>query len=208
MATRIPEHPPEAELTDAEMFADLLRDALLTHFDGTARPVHRVVVGRLLRGGSAGAILEALDGAREIAVRGESRTAVRNAFILALTDREAPPVQGASADEIEVRQAEAEARATEVGEEAFLLYRMADERAALATDAAGIDSDEATRARVGASTLRALAIRHAIHFSRRDTSGRAPWVGEAAPAGAAPVTPRLDDGAGVPDLPRLGGSGG
>ena len=166
----------EAELADAEMFADLIRDALLTHFDGTVRPVHRVAVGRLLRGGSAVALLAALDAAREMAAQGESRTVVRNAFVLALTERDAPPVHPISGEELAARQTAAEAQEREVGSDAFLLYRMADERAALAGDAAGIDLAEEAQASVDASSLRALAVRHAIHFARRDKSGRAPWV--------------------------------
>jgi hypothetical protein len=164
------------ESADVEMFADLIRDALLTHFDGLVRPVHRVAVGRLLRGGSAVALVAALDAAREMAAHGESGTAVRNAFILALTEREAPPVQGASEDELTARRAAAAAQEQEVGPDAFLLYRMADERAALGTDAAGIDLAEEAQASLDASSLRALAVRHALHYARRDTAGRAPWV--------------------------------
>lgn len=169
----------EEELAEAEMFADLIRDALLTHFDGVVRPVHRVAVGRLLRGGSAMALLAAMDAAREMAAQGESRRAVRNAFIFALTEREAPPVQGASAQDVASRKAEADAKAQEVGPDAFLLYRMAEERDALASDAAGVDLAEEAQGRVDASGLRALAIRHAVHHGRRDTAGRAPWVEEA-----------------------------
>lgn len=175
------EAPPEAELATAEMFADMIRDALLTHFDGIVRPVHRVAVGRLLRGGSAIALLAALDAAREIAARGESRTAVRNAFILALTEREAPPVKGASEEELTARfaeAAEADAQEQQYGPDAFLLYRMADERAALGTDAAGIDLAEEAQASLDAFSLRTLAIRHAVHYARLDMPGRVPWEPE------------------------------
>jgi hypothetical protein len=171
------EAPPEAELATAEMFADMIRDALLTHFDGILRPVHRVAVGRLLRGGSAVALLAALDAAREMAAHGESRTAVRNAFILALTEREAPPVQRASQEEVTARQAEAEAQEQQFGPDAFLLSRIADEREALATDAAGIDLAEEAQASLDAAKLRALAVRHAVHYAR-PTAGQAPWVAE------------------------------
>jgi hypothetical protein len=176
----------EEEMAEAEMFADLIRDALLTHFDGTVRPVHRVAVGRLLRGGSAVALLAALDAAREMAAHGESRRAVRNAFILALTEREAPQVEVTSAEDLAERQTAAEAQEREVGPDAFLLYRMADERAALARDAAGIDLAEEAQASVDASSLRTLAVRHAVHHARRGTSGRAPWVEE----GVTPVSER------------------
>lgn len=64
---------PEAELAAAEMFADLLREALLTHYSAPVRPVHRVVVGRLLRGGGAVALVAALDAVREVAGRGPHR---------------------------------------------------------------------------------------------------------------------------------------
>jgi hypothetical protein len=168
--------PPEAELATAEMFADMIRDALLTHFDGIVRPVHRVAVGRLLRGGSAVALLAALDAAREMAAHGESRTAVRHAFILALTEREAPPVHGASEEELLARQAEVEDRDRQFGPDASLLYRIADEREALATDAAGIDLAEETLASLDAFKLRTLAIRHAVHFARFDPPGQAPWL--------------------------------
>jgi sarcosine oxidase gamma subunit len=141
-----------------------------------------VAVGRLLRGGSAVALIAALDAVREIAARGESRTAVRHAFILALTEREAQPVRGASAEDVDTRQAEAEALLKEVGPDAFLLYRLSDEREALAADAAGIDLAEEAQARVDVSSLRGLAVRHAIHHARRDTAGRAPWVEEPATA--------------------------
>lgn len=177
-------NPPEEELAEAQMFADLIREALLTHFDGIVRPVHRVAVGRLLRGGSVVALLAALDAARELAARGESRRAVRNAFILALTERGAPRVQAASADEQATRQTTAEALAQEVGGDAFLLYRLAEERDALAGDAAGIDLAEEAQGRLDASSLRALAARHALHHARRDTTGRAPWVENAGKPGS------------------------
>lgn len=169
-----PVEPPEVELATAEMFADLIRDALLTHYDGIVRPVHRVAVGRLLRGGSAVALLAALDAAREMAAHGESRTVVRNAFILALTQRDRPPVQCSGVAELAARQTAANAQ--EVGPDAFLLYRLAHERAAFAMDAAGIDLVEEAQARLDASSLQALAGRHAVHYGRRDTTKREPWV--------------------------------
>jgi hypothetical protein len=184
------EAPPEAELATAEMFVDMIRDALLTHFDGIVRPVHRVSVGRLLRGGSAVALLASLDAARELAARGESRTAVRNAFILTLTEREAPAGKGVAEEELTARfaeAAEAEAQEQQFGPDAYLLYRMADEREALATDAAGIDLAEEAQASLDAFHLRTLAIRHAVHYARRDIPGRVPWV---LPEGETPVSER------------------
>lgn len=170
----------EEELAEAEMLVDLIRDALLTHFDGIVRPVHRVAVGRLLRGGSGLALLAALDAAREMAAHGESRRAVRNAFILALTEREPP--QGVSEEARAARLQAADAQAQEVGPDAFLLYRLADERDALAKDAAGIDLEEEAQARADAFGLRALAVRHAMHNARPDGTGRTPWVEEAGTA--------------------------
>jgi hypothetical protein len=170
---------PEAERAEAEMFADMVKSALLTHFDGIVRPMHRVAVGRLLRGGSALALVAALDAAREMAAHRESRTVVRNAFILALTEREAPPVPpAASAEELAQLQAAAEAHAKAVGPDAYLLERMADERAAFADDAAGIDPAEERQAREDASRLRNLARRHAVHYIGRDVAPRPPFVEE------------------------------
>ena len=168
--------PDEAELATVEMFADLVRDALLTHYDGKVRPVHRVAVGRLLRGGSAVALLAAVDAARKMAAYGESHTAVRHAFILALAEREVAPGHRETAADLAAREAEAAEQKQEVGPDAFLLYRMADDRAALATEAAGIDLAAEAEASADASSLRALAVRHAVHYARRDVSGKEPWV--------------------------------
>ena len=177
------EDGPEAEMADAEMFADLFRDAVLTHFDGVVRPVHRVAVGRLLRGGAALTLLVALDAVREMAARGESRDVCRKAFIHALSDVDPPRIsESLSADELAAEEAAAAAHAGEVGPDAFLLERMAVDREALAVDAAGIDEVVARQARTDTSSLRTLALRHGVHHARRDVARRPPYVPESAMA--------------------------
>jgi hypothetical protein len=147
------------------------------------RPIHRVAVGRLLRGGAALTLLAALDAVREMAARGESRDVGRKAFIHALSDSEPPRIsESLSAEELAAEEAAAEAHAGEVGPAAFLLERMAVDREALTVDAAGIDEVVARQARTDASSLRMLAIRHAVHHARRDVAGRPPFVPESATA--------------------------
>lgn len=164
---------PEAELAAAEMFADLLREALLTHYSGPVRPVHRVVIGRLLRGGGGVALVAALDAVREVAGRGESRKVAQEAFVWALTRSEAapsPPNAASTGD-----AATGEERADQIGPDAYLLERIAADREAYALDAADIDPAEARQARSDAAEPRALALRHAVHYARRDVASRQPY---------------------------------
>lgn len=158
---------PEAELATAEMFADLLREALLTHYSGPVRPVHRVVIGRLLRGGSGLALVAALDAVREVAGRGESRKVAQEAFVWALTRGKAEPSPEPAPTDA--------ARVQEIGPHAHLLERMAADREAYASDAAAVDPVEARQARADAAELRTLALRHAVHHARRDVASRPPY---------------------------------
>jgi hypothetical protein len=160
-------HHAEAELAEAEMFADLLREALLTHYSGTVRPVHRVVVGRLLRDGAGLALVAALDAVREVAGRGESRTVAQEAFIWALTRDVAQARPASSAPPVE-----AAGRVQEIGEDAYLLERLATEREAYALEAAEMVPVEARRAREEAADLRTLAMRHAVQHARGEARVR------------------------------------
>lgn len=146
------------------MFADLLREALLTHYSGPVRPVHRVVIGRLLRGGGGLALVAALDAVREVAGRGESRKVAQEAFVWALTRSEAAPLPPHAASTADANEHTPE----QIGPDAYLLGRMAADREAYALDAADIDPAEARQARSDAADLRTLALRHAVHHARRD----------------------------------------
>ncbi len=157
---------PASKLAESEMFADVVRDAILTRFTGAVRPVHRVVLARLLRDGCA-ALLAGIDAVRGVAGRGESRDAALEAFVWASMRGEPAPVapDALQADPTEV-EAIQRAHAERVGADAYLLERMAAERQAYAEDATGIDPDEAAQAIADARELRTLAIRHAVQHAR------------------------------------------
>ena len=158
----------------AEMLADLLRERLLAGYLGVLTPRHRVTMGRLVGDEAATAMLEALEAFGDVVTEGGSREAALEAFVDALGPREpAAPPADATPD-----GAAHEAHAREVGPEAALLERMADERDAFASDAAGLDPAEEALARSDASRLRSLARRHAIHFLGRDVRARFPYVEE------------------------------
>ena len=152
-------------------FADLLGDALLKRYSGGVRPVHRVVLARMLRDGGATALIAALDAVREVA--GESREVILDTFMWALAREGATPLATGVAD-FPVRADED--HVGEVGADACLLERMAEDAAGLAEDAAGIDATVEQQARSDAAKLTALARRHAIHFIGRDVAPRAPFV--------------------------------
>ena len=165
----------EAELAAREMLADVVRDALTTRYPGAVRPVHRVVLARLLRDDGAAAILAGIDAVREVAARGESREIAIEAFAWALARGKAAPLPpgGAPDDPVateEIRRAHVE----RVGEDAYLLERMAADRQAYAEDATGIDPAEAVQATTDAAGLRTLALRHGVHHARRDVMTRPP----------------------------------
>jgi hypothetical protein len=107
-----------------------------------------VVVGRLLCGGGAVALVAALDAVREVAGRGESRKVAQEAFVWALTRSEAPPRPDAGDTD------SGHARAEQIGPDAYLLERMAADREAYALDAADVDPTEARQARSDAADLR------------------------------------------------------
>jgi hypothetical protein len=157
---------PASKLAEGEMFADVVRDALLTRFPGAVRPVHRVVLARLLREGAA-ALLAGIDAVREVAARGESREAALEAFVWASMRGEPGPVApGALAADPAEAEPMRRAHVERVGADAYVLERLAAEREAYAEDARGIDPDEAAQAVADGQVLRALAIRHAVQHAR------------------------------------------
>lgn len=170
----------ESELATREMLSDVVRDALLTRYPGPVRPVHRVVLARLLREDGAAAILAGIDAVREVAARGESREIALEAFAWALMrGKAAPLVPGGAADDLAALTATEELRRAHVervGEDAYLLERMAADRQSYAEDATGIDPEEAVQASADAACLRALALRHGVHHARRDVRPRPPYV--------------------------------
>ncbi|HEU0298781.1 MAG TPA: hypothetical protein VFR37_04985 [Longimicrobium sp.] len=164
---------PASKLAEGEMFADVVRDALLTRYPGAVRPVHRVVLARLLREGAA-ALLAGIDAVREVAGRGESREAALEAFVWASMRGE--PCGASHADDPAALEALQREHVQRVGEDAYLLERMAADRQAFADDASGIDPVEAVQAAADAEGLRALALRHAVHYARRDVLLRPPFA--------------------------------
>lgn len=168
---------PDSEFAEREMLADVIRDALLTRYAGTVRPVHRIVLARLLREDGAAAILAGIDAVREVAARGESREIVLESFVWALT-RESPaplPPSGPLGDLAAMEEIQRE-HVRRVGEDAYLLERMAADRQAYAEDATGIDPAEAVQATADAASLRTLALRHGVHHARRDAMTRPPYA--------------------------------
>lgn len=164
---------PASKLAEGEMFADVVRDALLTRFPGAVRPVHRVVLALLLRDGAA-ALLAGIDAVREVAGRGESREAALEAFVWAsMRGRPGPVPPGASRADPAETDAMQRAHVERVGADAYLLERMAAERQAYGEDATGIDPDEAVQAVADARELRTLAIRHAVQHARANALPRA-----------------------------------
>lgn len=157
---------PASKLAEGELFADVVRDALLTRYPGAVRPVHRVVLARVLREGSA-ALLAGIDAVRGVAARGESRDAALEAFVWASMRGEPGPV---APDALQTDPAEAEAmqraHVERVGADAYLLERIAADRQAYAEDASAIDPDEAAQALADAQELRMLALRHAVQYAR------------------------------------------
>lgn len=161
----------ETELAAREMLADVVRDALLTRYPGPVRPVHRVVLARLLREDGAAAILAGIDAVREVAARGESRQIALEAFAWALMRGEAAPLApGGVADDPAASEELRRAYVERVGEDAYLLERMAADRQAYAEDATGVDPMEAVQATAAAAGLRTLALRHGVHHARRDAA--------------------------------------
>ena len=168
---------PASKLADGEMFADVVRDALLTRFAGAVRPVHRVVLALLLREGAA-ALLAGIDAVREVAARGESREAALEAFVWApMRGEHGPVAPGAPYADPAETEAIQRAHVEQVGADAYLLERMAAERQAYAEDATGIDPDEAAQAIADARELRTLAIRHAVQHARANALPRAQQPG-------------------------------
>jgi hypothetical protein len=168
----------EAELAAREMLADVVRDALITRYPGAVRPVHRVVLARLLRDDGAAAILAGIDAVREVAARGESREIAIEAFAWALARGNAAPLSpgGAQPDDPAATEEIRRAHVERVGEDAYLLERMAADRQAYAEDATGIDPAEAGQATADAAGLRTLALRHGVHYARRDVLTRPPYA--------------------------------
>jgi hypothetical protein len=166
-----------ADLAEREMLADVVRNALLTHYPGVVRPVHRVVLACLLREDGAAAILSGIDAVREVAARGESRAVAVESFVWALT-RETPAAlpPGDAADDPAATEEIQRAHVQRVGEDAYLLERMAADRQAYAEDAARIDPVEAVQATADAEGLRTLALRHAVHYARRAEMPRPPFA--------------------------------
>jgi hypothetical protein len=163
---------PASKLAEGEMFADVVRDALLTRFAGAVRPVHRVVLALLLREGAA-ALLAGIDAVREVAARGESREAALEAFVWASMRGEPGPVApGAPYADTAETEAMQRAHVERVGADAYLLERIAAEREAYGEDARGIDPDEAAQAVADARELRTLAIRHAVQHARANALPR------------------------------------
>jgi hypothetical protein len=168
-----------AELATREMLSDVVRDALLTRYPGPVRPVHRVVLARLLREDGAAAILAGIDAVREVAARGESREVAVEAFAWALMRGKAAPLApGGAADDLAATEELRRAHVERVGEDAYLLERMAADRQAYAEDATGIDPVEAVQATADAAGLRTLALRHGVHHARRDVMPRSPYVAD------------------------------
>jgi hypothetical protein len=171
------EEQETAEMAAREMLADVLRDALLTLYPGTVRPVHRVVLARLLREDGAAAMLAGIDAVREVAARGESRAVALEAFAWALTRGKAlPPSPGGASDDPAATEEIRRAHVERVGEDAYMLERMAADRQAYAEDATGIDPEEAVQASADAVGLRTLALWHGIHHARRDVMPRPPYA--------------------------------
>lgn len=160
------EEQESTALAEREMLADVVRDALMTCYLGIVRPVHRVVVARLLREDGAAAILAGIDAVREVAARGESRDVAVESFVWAVTrGKPAPLPPGGSYADAAATEAIQREYVQRVGEDAYLLERMAAERQAYAEDATGIDPEEAVQASA-------------------DAAGLAPW-----PSGMASITP-------------------
>jgi hypothetical protein len=154
------------------MLADVVRDAILTRFRGVVRPVHRVVLARLLREDAAAVLLAGIDAVREVAARGEARDVALEAFAWAVARGEPtplPPGAGAVPGDSATTDALRREHVRRTGEDAYLLERISAERQAYAEDATGIDPVEAVQAAADAEALRALALRHAVHHSSRDT---------------------------------------
>jgi hypothetical protein len=167
------EEEQEAELAAREMLGDIVRDASITRYPGAVRPVHRVVLARLLRDDGAAAILAGIDAVREVAARGESREIAIEAFAWALTRGKAAPLSpGGAPDDPAATEGIRRAHVERVGEDAYLLERMAADRQAYADDAAGVDPAEAVQATADAADLRTLALRHGVHYARRDVMTR------------------------------------
>lgn len=167
----------EADLAAREMLADVVRDALITRYPGAARPVHRVVLSRLLRDDGAAAILSGIDAVREVAARGESREIAIEAFTWALARGKAAPLSpGGAPDDPAATEEIRRAHVERVGEDAYLLERMAADRQAYAEDATGIDPAEAVQATADAAGLRTLALRHGVHHARRNVMTRPPYA--------------------------------
>jgi hypothetical protein len=166
-----------AEEAEREMLADVVRDALLTRYPGPVRPVHRVILARLLREDGASAILAGIDAVREVAARGESREIALESFVWALMrEKPAPLSPGGAWDDPAAVEAIRTEHVQRVGADAYLLERMAADRLGYAEDATGIDPTEAVQAATDAEGLRALAIRHAVHHARRDVLPRPPFA--------------------------------
>lgn len=171
------EEQETAELATREMLADLVRDALLTRYPRPVRPVHRVLLARLLREHGAAAILAGIDAVREVAARGESRQIALEAFAWALMRGKAAPLaSGGAAVDPAGTEGLRRTHVERVGEDAYLLERMAADRVAYAEDATGIDSVEAVQATADAAGLRTLALRHGVHHARRDVMPRPPYA--------------------------------
>lgn len=171
------EEQESAASAEREMLADVLRDALLTAYPGVVRPVHRIVLARLLREDGAAAILAGIDAVREVAARGESREIAFESFVWAVTrGNPAPLPPGGAYDDAAATEAIEREHVQRVGEDAYLLERMAADRQAYAEDATGIDPEEAVQASADAAGLGALALRHGINHARRDVMPRKPYA--------------------------------
>lgn len=153
----------------------MVRDALLTHYPGVVRPVHRVVLARLLREDAAAAILAGIEAVRQVASRGEAREIAVESFVWAvMRGPPAPLPPGGEGYDPSATEEIERGHVQRVGQDAYLLERMATDRQACAEDATGINPVEAVQAAADAEGLRALALRHAVHYARRDVLPRPP----------------------------------
>ena len=114
---------------------------------------------------------------REVAARGESHEAALEAFVWASMRGEPVPVApGASHADPAAKESIEREHVQRVGDDAYLLERMAADRQGYAEDATGIDPVEAVQGAADAEGLRMLALRHAVHYARCDVMPRSPFV--------------------------------
>jgi hypothetical protein len=147
---------------EAAMFAEVFREVLLlvSFARDSERRRHHVVATRMAFG-AAGTILAGLDAVRASAARGEPRVCTLAEFVRVLSraTREHEQAQQEQAgDGVESRLANS------IGPDASLLECIALEFVARATEAAGIDANEAARCQNVADALRRLATRHEAWF--------------------------------------------